>query len=156
MIGTEPFVSQLVNLNAMADVLPADSVSSGPIPVTTCHRPASGVTLTDAGKTRASLKAVRRRDRRMSMIRRSPLRCLPNRCRGGVPTSRSDQFWRVSHRLWLGRPSPGNHFPPSRRSPGQNTPLLDPPFPMDDPYSKITNCRISPHSRFLKVRRQQR
>lgn len=90
--GTETIVSQLVNLNVTVDVLPAVSASSVRTPVITCRRPANDATPTDARRMKASLKAVRRRDRRMSMIRRSPLRCLPNPCRGGAPTSRSVRF----------------------------------------------------------------
>lgn len=156
MIGTEPIVPQLVNSNAMVDVLPAVSVSSDPTPVIICRRPASGAPHIDARKTRASLKAARRRDRRMRTIRQSLPMCPPNRCRGGAPTSRSVRFWRASRKLWLGRPSLGNHSRSSRRPSGRNTSLLDLRLRMDVPCSRITSCRILPHSHFLKVPRQQR
>lgn len=156
MTGTEPTISQLVNSNAMADVLPVVSASNGPTPVTICRRPASGAILTDARKTRASLTAARRRDRRMKTIRRSPPRCPPNRCRGGAPTSRSVRFWRAFRKLWLVHPSLGNHSPSSRRPSGRNTPLLDLRLQMDVLFSRITSCRILLRSRFLKVPRQPR
>lgn len=156
MIGTEQVVSQLVNSNVMADVLRAVSVLSGPTLVTICHRPANGAIRTGARRTRASLNAVRRRDRRMRTIRRSLPRCPPNRCREGVPTSRSVRFWTASRTLWLNHLSHGNPSQLSRRLSGRDTPLLDPRPQMDVPFSRIMNCRISPRSRFLKAPRQQR